>query len=406
MYSNLAGTSARGYKLKVRIFGKRTVAGEGLGQNARSLVRLSRNIFLRPALCLLLVVVCGLAPVAQSQEFAIAGGEEKALGDPPAPRTPPQAAAQLPGPPSPASIKGKIVDVNGAPVIGAHVKLTRQGQSPDQETLTGDDGQFSFADVPAGPFQLSISGEGFATQESSGVLGSGETLAVAQITLALATYVTTVEVVLPKTEVAEAEMKAEEKQRLLGVLPNFYVSYIPDAVPLNVKQKFKLAWKATVDPANFVVTGIVAGVQQAQNDFSGYGQGAEGYGRRYGANYADSVTGTFIGGAIFPSLLKQDPRYFYKGTGSVRSRIVYAMAHSVRCKGDNGHWEPNYSNFLGSFAAGGISNLYYPDSRTGAALTLENAAIGIASGAAVNVLQEFVMRRFTSHVPSQNPGQP
>jgi hypothetical protein len=94
------------------------------------------------------------------------------------------------------------------------------------------------------------------------------------------------------------------------VLPNFYVSYVPNAVPLTAKQKFKLAWKATVDPSNFVVTGVVAGLQQADNDFGGYGQGAEGYAKRYGANFADSVAGNFIGGALFPSLLRQDPRYF------------------------------------------------------------------------------------------------
>jgi hypothetical protein len=80
----------------------------------------------------------------------------------------------------------------------------------------------------------------------------------------------------------------------------------------------------------------------------------------------------------------------------------------VICKGDNGHLQPNYSNFLGSFAAGGISNLYYPDDKTGAGLTFENAAIGIASGAAIDVLQEFVIHRFTTHTPtqSQNSAQP
>ncbi len=315
------------------------------------------------------------------------------------------ARAQQPDPPASGSVTGKIVDVNGAPVVGAHVRLSRPDSPSSPEALTGDDGQFTFANIAPGPFELTVSGTGFATQESIGMVRAGENLALPQITLPVATNFTEVRVTLPKVEIAEAEVKAEEHQRVLGVLPNFYVSYIPNAVPLTSKQKFKLAWKATVDPMNFVVTGAVAGIQQADNDFGGYGQGATGYTQRYGANFADSVADTFIGGALFPSLLKQDPRYFYKGTGGFRSRLVYALSHAVVCKGDNGHRQPNYSNFLGSFAAGGISNLYYPDDKTGAGLTFENAAISIASGAAIDVLQEFVIHKFTSHVPNPDPGQ-
>jgi hypothetical protein len=155
------------------------------------------------------------------------------------------------------------------------------------------------------------------------------------------------------------------------------------------------------------VNGVVAGVQQAQNEFSGYGQGAQGYAKRYGASYADFFTGTFIGSAMLPSLLKQDPRYFYKGSGSKRSRILYAIANSVICKGDDGHWQANYSNILGSLAAGGISNLYYPaTNRDGAELTFENALIGIGESAAVNLLQEFFIRRLTPNVPNREPARP
>jgi hypothetical protein len=155
---------------------------------------------------------------------------------------------------------------------------------------------------------------------------------------------------------------------------------------------------------SFGVTGAIAGIQQAQNDFSGYGQGAKGYGRRFGASYGNLIAGTYIGGAILPSLLKQDPRYFYKGTGSKRSRALYAIANSVICKGDNGHWQANYSSILGSLAAGGISNFYYPpENRDGLQLTFENALIGIGESAAVNLLQEFVIRKFTRNVPNYQP---
>ena len=310
------------------------------------------------------------------------------------------ASAQLPDPPVPGAIHGTVVDPNGTAVAGARVKLTRQDQSANQEAQSSDDGQYSFANIAPGPFQLLISAEGFATQTSAGILHSGENVVVPQITLALATEVTEVRVELSPIELAQEQIKDEEKQRVLGFIPNFYVSYIPNAAPLNARQKFELAWKSTLDPVTFGITGAIAGIQQANNQFSGYGQGAQGYAKRYGASYADVVTSTFIGGAILPSILKQDPRYFYKGTGSKRSRVLYAIANSVICKGDNGHWQANYSTLIGGLAAGGISNLYYPASDRGAGLTFENAAIGIGATAAANILQEFVIRKLSLHVPN------
>ncbi len=301
------------------------------------------------------------------------------------------------------SISGTVVDESGAVVAGARVRLTREGQSPSQEMLSGTDGQFSFANIAPGPFQLTITSAGFATQTSSGVLHPGQTYVLLNTALAVATAVTDVQVELTQTEVAEEEIKIEEKQRVLGIVPNFYVSYVKDAAPLNSKQKFKLAWKTVVDPFTVLVVGGAAGVEQAQNHFSGYGQGAQGYGKRFGAGYADTVVGTYIGGAILPSLLKQDPRYFYKGSGSKASRFLYAIGNSVICKGDNGRWQANYSNILGNLAAGGFSNLYYPaQDRNGAGLTFENGAIGIGVTAAVNILQEFVVRKFTPKLPGRS----
>ena len=324
---------------------------------------------------------------------------------------PTQQAIQLPNqqsdPQLPGNISGTVVDPSGAAVTGAHVVLTRDDKTPKQEVLSGEDGQFSFVNVPPGPFQISVNSELFTTQKIAATLHPGEILVLPQIVFALATEVTQVQVNVPRIEVAEEELKVEEKQRIFGVIPNFYVSYNPNAAPLASKQKFELAWRSTIDPVNFAITGVVAGVQQATNTPSGYGQGAQGYGKRYGASYADLVTGTFIGGAILPSLLKQDPRYFYKGTGSVRSRVLYAVANSVICKGDNGHWQPNYSSILGSLASGGISNLYYPaQNRNGAGLTFENALIGIGETAATNLLQEFVVRKLTPNLSHQQLATP
>ena len=301
----------------------------------------------------------------------------------------------------------RIIDQTGTAVVGARVRLTREGQSPIQKMTTGDDGQFSFANIAPGPFHLTIASEGFSTQSSSGILHSGEAYIVPQIALVIATSITEVKVELSPIEMAQEQIKEQEKQRVLGIFPNFYVSYVPNAAPLTSKQKFELAWKTTADPVRFLTVGAIAGGEQATNRFSGYGQGAQGYAKRYGASYADFVTNAFIGDAILPSLLKQDPRYFYKVTGSRRSRVLYAIANAVICKGDNGHWQPNYSEILGSLAAGGISNLYYPASdRNGAALTFENALIGIGASAAINVLQEFVLRKVTPNVPHYAPTTP
>ena len=285
------------------------------------------------------------------------------------------------------------------------MKLSRDDQSLDQQTQSDEDGQFFFTNVAPGPFRIGVTAEGFAAQTFSGTLGSGENQVVPPIALVIATAVTEVRVVPSPVEVAEEQIKEQEKQRPLGFTPNFYVTYIPNAAPLTTKLKFKLAARTLVDPVNFGLTAAAAGLEQATRQFNGYGQGAQGYAKRYGAAYADGVTSTLIGSALLPSLLKQDPRYFYKGTGSKRSRILYALATSVICKGDNGHWQANYSAILGSLASGGISNFYYPaKDREGATLTIENTLIGIGTTAAANILQEFVIRKLTPNIPSHNQG--
>jgi hypothetical protein len=345
------------------------------------------------------LLLCAFPAAAQSPQTPSAPEVASPLPDAPTATAP---LEQQPDQHLPGNINGTIVDPSGAAVAGAHVILTRDDKFPKLEVLSGDDGQFAFAGIAPGPFQLTVTSELFTTQKVSAILNPGENLILPQIVFGLATEATQVQVNVPLVEVAAEELKVEEKQRIFGVIPNFYVSYVPNAAPLASKQKFQLAWRTTMDPVNFAITGAIAGVQQATNTFSGYGQGAQGYGKRYGASYADLVTGTFLGSAILPSILKQDPRYFYKGTGSSRSRVLYAIANSVICKGDNGHWQPNYSGILGSLASGGISNLYYPaQNRDGATLTVENTLIGIGETAATNLLQEFVIRKLTPNLSRQ-----
>jgi hypothetical protein len=394
---NACWKKPKGFKVMAVNSRKKDPRKKSLGRKARkwvlghgSLVWLSLSVLL-----------CGFPAWAQSQQQPPIVQQDKSdLPDAPEARA---SAGGLPDQRLSGSISGTVVDRTGTSVAGAHVRLTRGDQSANQEVLSSDEGKFSFANVAPGPFQLTIASDGFATQSSLGNLHSGENYVVPQIALAVATAVTEVRVVLSPIELAQEQLKEQEKQRVLGFIPNFYVSYIPDAAPLNTKQKFELAWKSTVDPISFAITGAIAGIQQAQNDFSGYGQGAQGYAKRFGASYTDLVTNTFIGGAMLPSLLKQDPRYFYKGSGTKRSRTFYAIANSVICKGDNGHWQANFSAILGGLAAGGISNLYYPPSDRGAALTFENVAIGIGASAAANLLQEFVVRKLTPNLPNHNP---
>lgn len=207
-----------------------------------------------------------------------------------------------------------------------------------------------------------------------------------------------VDVTPDRREIADQQIKQQEQQRVLGVFPNFRVSYDPNAAPLDSRQKLHLTWKSIVDPMSFVGTGVGAGIQHARGDFSGFGDGIDGYAKRYAALYATRVTSTMITNVALPALFKQDPRYFYKGTGSTASRAGYAISRAVIRKGDNGRWQPDYSRVLGHLAAGAISNLYYPpEDRHGVGLTLTNTAIGLGGAAIGNVMQEFLYARFTTH---------
>ena len=304
------------------------------------------------------------------------------------------------GPPQQKScgtVSGRVVDQNGNAVVGTSAQIKSSLESAIQKVLSDEDGHFDFDRVPPGPFLLTITGEGFATQTLSDTLRPGESYVVPPITMSLATVVTEVRVSPSIEEIAQEEFKDLEQQRVLGIVPNFYVSYVSETAPLTPKRKFELALKATTDPVTIMAVATIAGVDQATNRFSGYGQGAQGYAKRYGASYANFASGLWIGGAILPSILKQDPRYFYKGTGTKRSRFLYAVSRPFICKGDNQRWQPNYSSIFGDLAAGGLSNLYIPErDRHGARLTFENAGIALGTSAAINVLQEFVLRRLTS----------
>jgi hypothetical protein len=329
------------------------------------------------------------------------------------PPSPPETAQQQPGTTALGSVRGVVVDRDGAVYQGAQVALSAAGVNAGSDTAsvrtaTSDsNGRFSFDGVAAGAFKLTVSAGGFATQVVAGTLEAGASYEGKPIVLAMNSTVSEVDVTASQNQIALEQLKQEETQRVLGVMPNFYVTYVPNAPPLTTRQKFQLAWKSTIDPMNFLVVGGVAGFEQATNSFSGYGQGAQGYAKRYGAGFADGSIDNLIGGAILSSWWKQDPRYFYKGTGTVKARALYAIANAVMCKGDNGKWQVDYSAIVGGLAAGGISNLYYPaGSRAGVGLTFENALVGTGLSAVQNLFQEFLVRRLTPKVPHYGAGNP
>lgn len=321
--------------------------------------------------------------------------------------------AQAPGAvPEPAAkagtarISGRVTDIDQAAVANAHVVLEEMDSKATQTTASSAVGEFEFAGIEPGNYVMRISALGFAAWRIRDiiVLHEGEDFVVPPVELGVEAISTTVQAITVE-DLAEQQITAEEHQRILGVLPNFYVSYIPNAAPLTSRQKFKLALRVSSDPVTFFTTGVTAGIEQWQGDFAGYGQGFSGYAQRFGATYGDRLGATFLGAAVLPSLFHQDPRYFYRGHGRVITRALYAISTVVVCKGDNGHWQPNFSNVLGNLGAAGISSTYYPASdRHSVQVTIDNTLVNIATGSFGTLFQEFLLKHFTHGVPA--PGTP
>ena len=305
-----------------------------------------------------------------------------------------------------ASIVGTVQDTQGVSIPGAHVALVGKNNRVGREVTADRNGRFAFSELPAGSYQVKLEEPGVQAAVSQVVLGAGENLETPVVATRIPVQKTTVDVVATLKQVAQAQVKAQEQQRVFGFVPNYYTSYIWNAEPMTRKLKFDLGLRTIFDPVTFLVVGGVAGVEQWHKTFPGYGLGAEGYAKRYGATYADTVDGTMLGSAILPMVLHQDPRYFYRGSGSVRSRALYAIEYAFICRGDNGRIEPNYSHILGSFAAAGISNAYRAPGDRQVGLTFRNGLIIVASGAVRNLLREFLSRQLTSNVPTFANGKP
>jgi hypothetical protein len=299
------------------------------------------------------------------------------------------------------TVAGTVLDLSGASVSGADVSLMPRDGTQSHRMVSGANGEFNFIEIRPGSYFVIVNAKGFALFTSAEfALAARQTYQVPGISLSLAG--TNSEVTVHPTDVIAAEeIRAEEKQRLAGFLPNFYTSYVPDAAPLTWKQKFSLATRGTFDPVALVGVGFAAGVEQANNTFPGYGQGAAGYGKRFGAKFADGRSSDYLTHAIFPTLLHQDPRYFYQGSGTVKSRLLHAIGSAFLTRGDDGRTEPNYSYVLGDMCAGALANLYYPQANRGANLVFTNAAVGLAGRVGGNLLREFLPKHSTTNVPEE-----
>ena len=288
-------------------------------------------------------------------------------------------------------VSGVIEDEQGALIPGAQIVLMAEGVS--HRLASGSDGRFCFDEVPAGSFTVTASEQGMADGVREGTLAAEQQMELEPMMLRAGAVMSITAVT--QEQMATIQVRQEETQRIGGILPNYYVVYDANPQPLTKKLKFELGWRSVVDPANVGFVAVVAGAQQAENAFPQYGQGMRGYGRRFGAGMADATVGTLLTGVMLPMVFRQDPRYFYKGTGSTTSRTWYALKTTVVCRGDNGQWQPAYANVLGSFGSGAVSGLYYPGGERGGMLALENGLSALAFDGFANVMQEFVLRRMT-----------
>lgn len=295
------------------------------------------------------------------------------------------------------TISGTVLDESGALVPGAMVELHDVSSDDRREVTADESAAFKFDAVKPGvPYELSVHLTGFVTWSSQAiVLEPSQVLSLTDIHLKIEGDSSSVTVYASSSEIAVEQVHLEEQQRVLGFIPNFYVAYDgANAAPLTTKLKFHLAMKVMSDPITITGVGFMSAIDQAA-DRPGYVQGWQGYGQRFGANAAGGVSDILIGGAILPSLLHQDPRYFYQGTGGTTARLKHAVSSPFICRGDNGQRQINFSSIGGDMGATALSMTYFPDSDRSAGLVFTTFGINTAERMFSAIMQEFIIPRFT-----------
>jgi hypothetical protein len=303
------------------------------------------------------------------------------------------------------TISGTVVDINDAIVPGATVALRCQSPCKEESVTAGNTGAFEFSNLSLGtPYQIGVSANGFKAWASAPIVLTPErsVFFLTDVRIQMSDATESVTVFASREQIATEQVHLEEQQRVLGIIPNFYVVYdSKNALPLSAKLKFKLAMRTASDPVTVAGVGLMAGVRQAGGT-PNYAEGAKGYGQRFGAEAATGFSDILIGGAVLPSLLHQDPRYFYQGTGTTSSRLKHALSSPFICRGDNGRSQINFSSLGGDLASSALTETYYPDSNRGPRLVFGNFAIGTGERMVSAVVQEFVLRRLTPSARKQH----
>jgi hypothetical protein len=325
-----------------------------------------------------------------------------------------------------ARISGMVTDVGGSLVPGATIKLEmkknttrRLGDTPRPgdledlynpllETTAGSGGEFEFHGLTTGIYRALITAKGLEPFLTNRIeLSAGQHFELPTVALPIANAGIAVTVYATSSEVADAELKLETHQRVLGLAPNYYESFVWNAAPMNTRQKFMLATKSRTDPFIILPTAIRAGIETARDTYPGWGQDTGSYGKRFAAAYGDAIFGRYIGGAILPSILHQDPRYFYMGPAQpISKRFWHAVSAGVVARGDNGRTQPNYSHIMGNAAAGALSTVYHPTGTSAASLAGRNALFGVLGGGLQGLVREFLFNHFTHNVPGYAKGKP
>jgi hypothetical protein len=294
-------------------------------------------------------------------------------------------------------ISGTVLDTNGDVIEGAEVQLARPGASEViRRTSSGALGQFEFTDLKPGTYVVSASRKGMTQFSSKQIILKPDTPVVVPDVVLSVAGVTTSVTVMDKASASVEQVKIAEQQRVFRVFPNFYTSFDWNAPPMLAKQKYHLAARTTIDPVTFLTTAAIAGAEQYKNVFPSFGGGIEGYGKRYGAAYANHASAELLTRAVFPSLFHSDPRYFILGTGSTRARATHAITSTFVTRGDNGSRKVNFAQILGGFSAAALSNVYFPKNERGVNLVLVNGFGDLGGNILDNLIREFILNRVTT----------
>lgn len=318
------------------------------------------------------------------------------------------AAGQTPTEPR-CRITGVVSDIQGGLIPGAHVRATREGADAAELRTTDADqnGHFVFTDLPAGVYTVTIASPGFETYNLKDVrLKPGEAYELPEVALPIARTTADATVTLTEEQLADAEINDELHQRVLGILPNYFTSYIWDAAPLNTRQKWRLTWKSATDPVFFATTAITAGIQYANNTYPSYGDGAQGYFTRYAAAYGDALVGRTITSVFADTLFHQDPRYFVMTNGHWYRRAWHAVDSTFLARGDDKKWHFAYGHFVGTTAAACITYTYHQQDEDLGVHILSDVVYSLGEQAIRNLAREFIFRHLALHVPSYAKGKP